>query len=45
MPTCNTCGAFVTPAFARVFGDNHEELSGCLACTNGADLRDGSGGR
>ncbi|MFC6733138.1 MULTISPECIES: hypothetical protein [unclassified Haladaptatus] len=32
MPACNNCGAFVTPDFARVFGDNHNQVSACLDC-------------
>lgn len=33
VPTCHNCDAFVTPAFARVFGDNHGEVFNCPDCT------------
>lgn len=33
MKTCNNCGSFVTDNFARVFGDNHNEIAACLACS------------
>jgi hypothetical protein len=42
MTECNNCGTFVTPRFARVFGDNDEEVFGCPACTTFADLIEGS---
>lgn len=32
MPRCNQCGQFVTPAYARVFGSNEDELFACEAC-------------
>lgn len=41
MPTCNNCGAFVTRDFTRVFGDNQENVSGCVECTTGRDLKSG----
>lgn len=30
--TCTNCGAFVTTAFARVFGDNDDRVAGCPEC-------------
>ncbi len=42
MPTCNNCGAFVTRDFARVFGDNQENVNGCVECTTGRDLKSGA---
>ena len=41
MPTCNHCGAFVSPEFVRVFGDNHGVLPGCLSCATATDVRTG----
>jgi hypothetical protein len=38
MTTCGHCGAFVTPRFARVFGDNDDQVHGCPACTTLAEL-------
>jgi hypothetical protein len=29
---CYNCGAFVTQDFARVFGNNDNEVFGCLDC-------------
>ena len=42
MPTCNNCGAHVTVQFARVFGDNNDNVDRCLACTANAELDDTS---
>jgi len=42
MPTCNNCGSFVTRDFARVFGDNQENVSACVECTTGRDLKSGA---
>lgn len=33
MPECS-CGAFVSEAFARVFGDNEDKVYGCIRCEN-----------
>lgn len=41
MPECNNCGEFVTPDFARVFGNNHNEVGACLDCTTRTILQDG----
>lgn len=32
MQTCNECGRYVTESFARVFGDNNDEVWGCIQC-------------
>lgn len=32
VPTCNNCDRFVSTRFLRVFGDNHDEVDGCLHC-------------
>jgi hypothetical protein len=45
MTECNNCGTFVTPQFARVFGDNEENVFGCPACTTFSDLIEGSASR
>lgn len=37
MPTCNHCGGHVTERFARVLGNNDNEVWGCLGC--GAKMR------
>jgi hypothetical protein len=38
MPECDNCGSFVTPKFARVFGDNHDNVDGCVSCLTAAEL-------
>jgi hypothetical protein len=43
MPGCNNCGAFVTRDFVRVFGNNDQELFGCLACSEFTSLIHGAG--
>jgi hypothetical protein len=43
MPKCNNCGSFVTPDFARVFGDNRNDVSGCVACMSFRELQNGEG--
>lgn len=30
---CGNCGAHVTPQFARVFGDNSDNVNACPNCT------------
>ncbi|MFB6120544.1 MAG: hypothetical protein ABEJ68_05440 [Halobacteriaceae archaeon] len=42
MTDCNRCGAFVTARFARVFGDNDDEVWGCPNCSTLAELGDAS---
>lgn len=39
--TCTICGAFVTKDFARVFGDNDDEVHGCLECQDRTAIREG----
>lgn len=41
MPVCNDCGSQVTYNYARVFGDNENEVHGCLHCQSLTELRDG----
>ncbi|MEF8788660.1 MAG: hypothetical protein V5A61_00895 [Haloarculaceae archaeon] len=45
MPTCENCGAFVTPDFVRVFGSNEREVFGCTECTSLRVLKSGRGAR
>ncbi len=35
---CVNCGSFVTPQFARVFGDNQNRVTQCLNCTTSREL-------
>lgn len=32
MASCDNCGTFVTPDYARVFGDNDDVVHGCPEC-------------
>ncbi|WP_331233942.1 DUF7563 family protein [Natronorarus salvus] len=41
MPLCNSCERFVTPEFARVFGDNDDRIDGCLHCETARALQRG----
>jgi len=38
---CKGCGSFVTTEFARVFGNNHDEVFGCLECMTGTEVKQG----
>ncbi|MEM4779985.1 MAG: hypothetical protein QXG03_00235 [Halalkalicoccus sp.] len=38
---CANCGSFVTPQFARVFGDNQNRVRRCLNCTTSRELCNG----
>lgn len=38
MRTCAICGSPVTVRFARVFGDNDDEVAGCLECATWQEL-------
>lgn len=38
MATCHNCGRFVTPAFARVFGSNEDEVHLCFDCAPSREL-------
>lgn len=35
---CLNCDSFVTPQFARVFGDNQDRVTQCINCTTSRDL-------
>ncbi|WP_425495438.1 DUF7563 family protein [Natrinema halophilum] len=41
MPDCRSCGWFVTPRFARMFGNNDHEVYGCRQCLPVDALLDG----
>lgn len=32
MAKCRGCGNYVTDGFARVFGDNNDEIYSCINC-------------
>ena len=38
---CQSCGSFVTRDFARVFGNNHNEVFGCLECMSATEVKKG----
>ncbi|WP_227353791.1 DUF7563 family protein [Haladaptatus salinisoli] len=38
---CRNCGAFVTQEFARVFGNNDDEVFGCLDCMSATKVKNG----
>ncbi|MFW5918630.1 MAG: DUF7563 family protein [Halanaeroarchaeum sp.] len=38
---CGHCGAHVSTAFARVFGNNHNEVYACPDCATMRELRNG----
>ncbi|MHC3438708.1 DUF7563 family protein [Natrialbaceae archaeon A-gly3] len=40
MPACNNCNAMLTQRYTRVFGDNQQEVYGCLHCQPQFDRRD-----
>lgn len=42
---CQSCGHYVTDTFRRVFGNNQDDLYGCLNCSTMRDLRSGAGVR
>lgn len=43
MPRCRNCESHVTEQFARVFGDNQDDVHNCIDCTSNRDLYDGAG--
>lgn len=38
---CQNCGSFVTRDFARVFGNNRNEVFGCLDCMTATEVKKG----
>ena len=43
MRECINCGSKVTQRFARVFGDNEDDIHGCPECCGLNELCDGAG--
>lgn len=41
---CKRCNAYISHRFARVFGNNADEVHGCIDCSTLHALRDGEGG-
>lgn len=41
---CNNCRSYISHQFARVFGDNNNEVYRCPQCANFTSLRNGDGG-
>jgi len=41
MNECTTCGAPVSARFARVYGDNQDDVYGCPSCMRRQDLNEG----
>lgn len=39
--SCRNCGAFVSRRFTRVFGDNDDDVYGCLECMSTMEVRNG----
>ena len=40
---CRNCGTYVSSQFAKVFGDNEDEIHRCIECTTLRDLQQGAG--
>ncbi|WP_049970468.1 DUF7563 family protein [Haladaptatus cibarius] len=38
---CRSCGSFVTRDFARVFGNNENDVFGCLECMTATEVKKG----
>lgn len=41
---CQNCNSFISSRFARVFGNNDDQVTACLNCANLHVLRDGDAG-
>lgn len=41
MQSCENCGSAVTPAFARVFGDNANVVYACPNCAVAREIYEG----
>ena len=39
---CRNCGSFITPDFARVFGNNDDEVFGCFDCLSATAVKNGA---
>lgn len=42
---CRNCGAHVTAAFARTFGDDHDTVHACRACAPAREIFEGAAAR
>lgn len=40
---CRNCGTYVSSQFAKVFGDNEDEIHRCIECSTLRDLQQGAG--
>ena len=38
MPHCRSCAGFVSRRFARVFGNNDDEVYGCQGCLSTSEI-------
>lgn len=45
VPECQGCGGHVSDDFARVFGDNADEVYNCLTCSDWATIQRGDAAR
>lgn len=43
MPHCQNCDAYVTAAYARVFGDNTNEVHACRNCATAQEMYNDAG--
>ena len=41
MPVCVNCGDTVSSNFARVFGNNQNDVGGCVSCMSWDGLKNG----
>ncbi|MGM0592756.1 MAG: DUF7563 family protein [Halobacteriota archaeon] len=41
---CRNCHSYVSQQFARVFGNNDDEVHACIECSTLHTLREGDGG-
>jgi hypothetical protein len=39
---CRNCGAYATSQFAKVFGDNDDEIHRCIECSTLRNLQQGA---
>ena len=44
MNRCQNCNSYISFRFARVFGNNDDQVHACINCTNLNALRDGNAG-
>lgn len=40
-PNCKVCGSSVSHRFAKIFGDNDDQIYGCLECSTKRVLHSG----